>query len=84
MTDADRTSQKMINNEPALEINSRDLPHNSGRSTYIVYQKKDSSKKVVASAKTADQAFEKALNKGYKRGELSVSFNNKENKVCLF
>lgn len=85
MPPSDEPIEKTLDKEPALEIDAGDLPHNSSRSTYLVYhQGNDQPKKMVASARTAAKAFEKALSKGYKRSNLSISFNNQDDRACFF
>ena len=85
MAPSDKPIEKALEKEPALEIDAGDLPHNSSRSTYLVYHRGDDElKKMVASAQTASEAFEKALSKGYNRSDLSISFNNQDDRACFF
>ncbi|MFA5858204.1 MAG: hypothetical protein WC955_03980 [Elusimicrobiota bacterium] len=67
--------------KPKIVVESKGMIslHNEG--TYIIY---DKTHNIIVSDDNGKTAFDKALEKGYTRENISIAYNNKNKSLCLW
>ena len=67
--------------KPRADARSHSIPAMPNEGQYVVF---DSAHQVVASDDNVSSALQKALALGRGKSDLTISFNNKTNAICLW
>lgn len=82
--DNDNLLENFLDEEPNVILDSEEFSHENNRKRWIVYDISSGNKELICSSDSAKKAVNRAIKNGHEEDDLIVSYNNKEDAVCMF